>query len=140
MLAEDLDARYLQGPVLSAGRGSPPAAGGDRPRLGGTMPSGLANRSIAKVVERVPGVRRIPVVALLSAAEVAMLARDHYQRLSPGERRRLVYLVRTGRGRTNRLTAREHGELEALIAKLEPRRLFGDAAGTLSPGPVPRGG
>jgi hypothetical protein len=102
------------------------------------MPSGLVNRSIAKAVERVPGVRRIPIIALLSAAEVAMLARDHYQRLSPPERRRLVYLVRTGRGRTSRLTAREHDELEALIAKLEPRRLFGDAAGKLSPVPIPR--
>jgi hypothetical protein len=49
-----------------------------------------------------------------------------------------VHLVRTGRGRTNRLTTREHDELEALIAKLEPRRLFGDAAGKLSPVPIPR--
>jgi hypothetical protein len=102
------------------------------------MPSGPVNRSIAKAVERVPGVRRIPVVALLSAAEVALLARDHYQRLSPAERRRLVRLVRTGRGRPSRLTARERDELEALVAKLEPRRLFGDAAGKLSPVPIPR--
>jgi ABC-type hemin transport system ATPase subunit len=102
------------------------------------MPSGLFNRSIARAAERVPGVRRIPVVALLSAAEVAMLARDHYQRLSGAERRRLIHLVRTGRGRTNRLTARERSELEELLAKLEPRRLFGDAAGKLSPVPIPR--
>jgi hypothetical protein len=102
------------------------------------MPSGLVNRSIAKAAERVPGVRRIPVVMLLSAAEVAILARDHYLRLSPAERGRLVHLVRTGRGRTNRLTARERDELEALLGKLEPRRLFGDAAGKLSPVPLPR--
>jgi len=102
------------------------------------MPSGLVNRSLARVAERVPGVRRIPVVALLSAAEVAVLARDHYQRLSPAERRRLVALVRTGRGRRDRLTARERDELERLVAKLEPRRLLGDAAGKLSPVPIPR--
>jgi hypothetical protein len=102
------------------------------------MPSGLVNRSIAKAAERVPGVRRIPVVALLSAAEVAVLARDHYQRLSPAERRRLVGLIKLGRGRKNRLTARERDELEGLMAKLEPRRLFGDAAGKLSPVPIPR--
>jgi hypothetical protein len=102
------------------------------------MPAGLLNHSIAKVADRVPGVRRIPVVALLSAAEVAVLARDHYQRLSPAERRRLVRLIKVGRGRTNRLTARERDELEGLLAKLEPRRLFGDAAGKLSPVPIPR--
>ena len=102
------------------------------------MPSKRVNHSIVKVAERVPGVRRIPAVMLISAAEVAMLARDHYQRLSPAERRRLVHLVRTGRGRTNRLTSRERAELEGLLAKLEPRRLFGDAAGKLSPVPIPR--
>jgi hypothetical protein len=102
------------------------------------MPSGPVNRSIAKVIKRVPGVRRIPVVVLLSAAEVAVLAKDHYQRLSPAERRRLLALIKVGRGRTNRLTARERNELEALLAKLEPRRLFGDAAGKLSPVPIPR--
>jgi hypothetical protein len=102
------------------------------------MPSGLVNRSLGKVAERMPGVRRIPVVTLLSAAEVAMLAHDHYQRLTPGERRRLVHLVRTGRGRTDRLTGRERQELERLLGKLEPRRLFGYAAGKLSPVPLPQ--
>ena len=102
------------------------------------MPSGVINRSLGKVAERVPGVRRIPVVALLSAAEVAVLAHDHYQRLAPAERRRLVTLVRVGRGRRSRLTADEAAELEALLAKLQPRRLVGDAALKLSPVPLPR--
>jgi hypothetical protein len=102
------------------------------------MPTGLVNRSLGRVAERVPGIRRIPVVALLSAAEVAVLAKDHYQRLSPAERRRLLTLVRTGRGRTNRLTPRERDELEVLLAKLEPRRLLADAAGKLSPVPLPK--
>lgn len=102
------------------------------------MPSRRVNRSIAKVVEHVPGVRRIPVVALLSAAEVAVIAKKHYQRLSPDERRRLVQLIKLGRGRRDRLTARERDELERLVAKLEPRRLLGDAAGRLSPVPIPR--
>src|SRR5579875_269258 len=102
------------------------------------MPSGLVNRALVMAVGRVPGVRRIPVVALLSAAEVAMLAKDHYERLSPTERRRLVHLIRIGRGRKGRLTARERDELERLVATLEPRRLLGDAAGRLSPVPIPR--
>ncbi len=103
------------------------------------MPSGLLNRSLVKVAERVPGVRRIPVVALLAAAEVAVLAKDHYQqRLTPAERRRLLRLIKVGRGGTDRLTAGERDELEALVTKLEPRRLLGDAARRLSPVPIPR--
>ena len=102
------------------------------------MPSGLVNRSVGKVAEKVPGLRRLPVVRLLSIAEVAMLTRDHYQRLSPAERRRLVALVRTGRGRTDRLTERERAELETLVGKLEPRRLVGDTVDRLSPVPLPK--
>jgi hypothetical protein len=101
------------------------------------VPHGLVNRSIGKAAERIPGVRRIPIFALLSAAEVAILAKDHYQRLTPAERRRLATLVRTGRGRSRNLTVRERDELEALMAKLEPRALFGAAADKLSPVPLP---
>ena len=101
------------------------------------MPSGFVNRSIGVVTEKVPGLRRLPVVRLLSAAEVAMLARDHLQRLSPQERRRLIALVRAGRGRSDRLTAAETDELAAILAKLQPRRLLGDAVNSLSPVPLP---
>jgi hypothetical protein len=102
------------------------------------MSSGMVNRSIAKVAGRVPGVRAIPLVGLLSAAEVAMLARDHYTRLNPAERARLRHLVKTGRGRTDRLTDRERGELEGLLTKLAPRAVRGGAADKLSPVPLPR--
>jgi hypothetical protein len=86
----------------------------------------------------VPGIRRIPVVRLLSAAEVAALAKDHLERLTPAERRRLVALVRTGRGRRDRLTRREREELETLLGKLEARRLVGDTVDRLSPVPLPK--
>jgi len=102
------------------------------------MPSGLVTRSLGKVADHVPGVRRIPVVALLTAAEVAVLAHDHYQRLTVAERRRLMTLVRVGRGRRSRLTAAEAAELAALLDKLQPRRLVGDAAVKLSPVPLPK--
>jgi hypothetical protein len=102
------------------------------------VPSGLVNRSIGKVAERVPGVRRIPVVQLLVAADVAMRAADHIQRLSPEERRRFVHLVRVGRGRSNRLTDPEAAELQAIVEKLQPRRLMGDAVNSVSPVPLPK--
>ena len=101
------------------------------------MPSSLVNRSLGKAAERVPGLRRVPIVRLLSAAEVAVLARDRLQRLTPAERKRLLHLMRVGRGRRARLTDRERDELEALVVKLEPRQLMGDAVDKLSPVPLP---
>lgn len=102
------------------------------------MPSGFVTHSLGRATERVPGLRRVPVVKLLAAAEVALLARDHVKRVTPAERRRLVTLVRTGRGRRSRLTGTERRELEALLGKLEPRVLVGEAVDRLSPVPLPR--
>jgi hypothetical protein len=102
------------------------------------MPSSLTIMTLGKAAERVPGLRRVPVVRLLSLAELALLARDHMARLSPHERRRLISLVRLGRGRRSRLTGAERRELESLLAKLEPRLLVGEAIDRLSPVPLPR--
>jgi hypothetical protein len=99
---------------------------------------GFVTRTLGHAAERVPGFRRIPVVKLLSTAEVALLAREHLMRLSAAERRRLVVLVRVGRGRRSRLTEAECDELESLLAKLEPRLLVGEAVNRLSPLPLPR--
>ena len=53
------------------------------------MPSGFVTRTAGKVADHVPGLRRVPLVQLLSAAEIALLTRDHVMRLTPDERRRL---------------------------------------------------
>ena len=82
------------------------------------MPSGFVTRTAGKVANRVPGLRRVPVVQLLSAAEIALLTRDHVMRLTPDERRRLLTLVRIGRGRRARLTEAQRTELEEIIVKL----------------------
>jgi hypothetical protein len=102
------------------------------------MPPGLLNMGLGKASERVPGLRRIPVVKLLSAAELALVARDHVAALSPAERRRLLVLVRVGRGRRSRLTGAEREELEGLMAKLQPRLFVGEAIDRPSPLPLPR--
>jgi hypothetical protein len=102
------------------------------------MPPGLLNMGLGKASERVPGLRRIPMVKLLSAAELALVARDHVVRLSPPERRRLLTLVRTGRGGRSRLTDAERDELEGLLIKLQPRLFVGEAINRLSPVPLPR--
>jgi hypothetical protein len=80
----------------------------------------------------------VPVLKLLAAAEIALLARDHLTRLNRHERRRLVELVRTGRGRRRNLSHAEREELAGLLAKLEPRQLAGQAVEKLSPVPLPR--
>jgi hypothetical protein len=114
-----------------------PECEGPPPRLG-VMPSGFVMHTLGHVTDRVPGLRRVPVVKLLSAAEIALLAHDHLARLTPAERRRLIALVRAGRGRRARLTESERAELETLLVKLAPRMFMGTAVDRLSPVPLPR--
>jgi hypothetical protein len=87
--------------------------------------------------KRIPGLRRLPVLKLLALGEVLVLARDHYERLTPRERRRLVLLLRRGRGRPSNLSRRDRDELAELIAKVEPRVFAGAAVDKLSPVPLP---
>lgn len=48
-----------------------------------------------------------------------VIARDHWGKLTPGERAHLSALVRKSRGRRANLTARERAELRRLAAKLD---------------------
>jgi hypothetical protein len=79
----------------------------------------------------------MPVVRLLAAAEVLMLARQHLEQLQPRERRRLVELVRQGRGRRSNLTPEQRDELADLLAKAEPRQFLAEAASKFSPVRIP---
>jgi hypothetical protein len=111
--------------------------GGGQPRLD-LMPASPLVRTLARAAAKAPGIKRLPVVKLLVAAEVAVLARDHVQRLTPAERRRVLELVRIGRGRPSNLAEADREELSALVAKAEPRLLAGQAVDALSPFPLPR--
>jgi hypothetical protein len=102
------------------------------------MFDGLRNNMLARGAGHVPGLKRLPILKLLALGEIAVLAHKHYQRLTPTERERLVALLKTSRGRTGNLSARERDELEKLVAKMEPRILAGDAVNKLSPVPLPR--
>jgi hypothetical protein len=82
--------------------------------------------------------RGVPVVGLLSAAEVAKLAKGHLAKLAPAERRRLLALAAKARGGASALSGAERKELGRLVAKLEPRALLGSAADHFSPVPVPK--
>jgi hypothetical protein len=85
-----------------------------------------------------PGLRRLPVMKLLSVAEIAILAREHVGKLEPAERRRLLALVGRSRGRGENLSRRERAELARLIAKAQPRLFARLAADKLSPVPLPK--
>jgi hypothetical protein len=98
----------------------------------------VATRIVVDRVGRIPGLRRVPVLKLLAVAEIALLARTHITKLESAERRRLVELVRAGRGRPRNLSEAEREELTGLVAKAEPRLFAGLAASKLSPIPLPR--
>ncbi len=81
--------------------------------------------------------RALPLARLVAAGQVVLLARRHWQRLEPAERRRLMTLVRRGRGRPGNLSALERAELSRLIAKADPRLFAGLVAQRFSPVPLP---
>ena len=61
---------------------------------------------------------------LLAAAEVALAVRNHVAgRLSEKERKRMLEIVRSSKGRPSNLSDRERKELRSLLAKMEPREL-----------------
>ena len=75
----------------------------------------------------------MPLARLVLLAEVAILAKAHYERLTPAERRRLVILVRDARGLPRNLPERERRELTKLVAKVQPQAFATEAARRFSP-------
>jgi len=68
---------------------------------------------------------------LLAAAEIVIAVRNHLTgRLTERERKRMVEIVRASKGRPSNLSNRERKELQALLAKVEPRQLARTVAGT----------
>ena len=97
----------------------------------------MLGRTVARASGRVPGLRRVPMLKVLAVAELMILAHEHATKLDPDERRRLLTLVRLGRGRSRNLKPHERHELRELIAKAQPRLFVGNAADKLSPVPLP---
>lgn len=73
---------------------------------------------------------RLPVkaapIALL--AQAAMVARDHWNEVSPRDRAELTRLLRASRGRPANLTARERADLRRLVGRLDLPGLGRDLA------------
>lgn len=97
------------------------------------MPSPLMNIAAARAAQRLPGLRRVPLARLVLLGELAMLAKLHFERLSPAERRRLVLLIKNARGWPQNLSEREQRELRKLVAKVEPKALANEAVERFTP-------
>jgi hypothetical protein len=76
-------------------------------------------------VAHLPARRTIQWAVLL---ELVVLVRDHWERLTPGERAHLSALVRKSRGRPGNLTPGERRDLRRLAAKLDIPALGRSAA------------
>jgi hypothetical protein len=72
--------------------------------------------------------RGLPAARLIILGELLLLVREHLLKLDPQERRRVVELVRRGRGRPRNLSERERRELARLLEKAEPRTFLSSAA------------
>ena len=82
--------------------------------------------------------KAIPMARLVAAGQIVLLARRHWHRLEPYERRRLITLVRVAGGRRGRLTYGERTELLGLIAKADPKLFAGLVMKKFSPLPIPK--
>jgi hypothetical protein len=71
---------------------------------------------------------KIPAARLLILGELLLLANEHFQRLDAQERRRVIELIRRGRGRPGNLSERDRRELTRLMEKAEPREFAKNAA------------
>ena len=80
--------------------------------------------------------KKMPLFRLIAVGETALLARRHLRRLDPGDRHRLLELVRKGRG----MSAGQRDELRTILAKLGPREFAYATADAFSPVKLPRRG
>jgi hypothetical protein len=81
--------------------------------------------------------KAVPLARLVAAGQIVLLARQHWHRLEPQERRQLITLVRRGHGRSRNLSPRDRDELARLIHKADPRLFAGLVAQRFSPVPLP---
>jgi mannose-1-phosphate guanylyltransferase len=88
----------------------------------------LAGIVARRALRKIPLLGRFSPLQLLALAQVLSLARQHFERLTVAERRRIVVILRAAHGDPRRLGVEDRRELASLIAKLEPK-LFVELAG-----------
>jgi hypothetical protein len=103
---------------------------------------GSNNRSLytqvaGRLVQRVPGLKMLPVVRLIMAAEILSIGKHHFDRITPAERSQLIGLVGKAKGRPRNLSKEEQIALTGIVQKLEPRLFLAEATERISPVGVP---
>lgn len=71
---------------------------------------------------------------LLTLAEVAVLVKEHLNRLDDRERQRLVEIVKTSKGLPANVSDRERAEIKAMVDKIGPAELARGVAGKATGG------
>ncbi len=71
---------------------------------------------------------------LLTLAEVAVLVKEHLDRLTPKERQRLVEIVKSSKGKPSNVSERQRTEIKAMIEKIGPAELAKGVAGKATGG------
>ncbi len=89
------------------------------------------------MAQRVPGLKMLPVVRLIMAAEILLIGKHHLDRISAAERGQLIGLVGKAKGRPKNLSREEQATLTEIVQKLEPRLFLAEATDRISPVGVP---
>ena len=76
---------------------------------------------------------------LLTLAEVAVLVKEHLDRLDARERSRLVEIVKSSGGRPANVSDRERAEIRAMVEKIGPAELAKSVASKATGGIGTRG-
>jgi hypothetical protein len=124
-----------EGPT--AGQADPAALASTALAEGRIVSAALVTLGAVRLAARVPGLKKLPMLEIILAGQVLLLAREHFERLSPRERHRIIVLLKSCNGRVAQLSERDRAELGDLIRKVEPRLFAESALRTLSPLPVP---
>ena len=82
--------------------------------------------------------RLSPMASLITFAQLGLLAREHWLKLEPDERRRVMTLLARTHGRRRNLSPLERAELAVLVTKADPRLFAGLVAQRFSPVRLPR--
>ncbi len=98
---------------------------------------GLYTQLAGRALQRVPGLRMLPVVRLIMAAEVLAIGKHHFDRITPEERGQLLRLVAKAKGRPKNLSEADQLDLTKIVEKLEPRLFLAEATDRISPIGVP---
>jgi hypothetical protein len=92
----------------------------------------MAGKVTSKAAKRIS-----PMASLVAMAELGLLARKHWLKLEPDERRRVMTLIARAHGRRRNLSPTERAELARLLVKADPRLFVGLVAQRFSPVPLP---